>query len=141
MAESSGTMVSADLDLHLVVPEHIAVPLVASLSYSGDDPYAVSMAFHVGTDDPVEWIFARGLLAEGMERPAGEGDVHAWPSPGNDGDTLNIALSSPFGEALFEAPAVAVAAFLRRTYEAVPPGYEGDFVDIEGEIEDLLSTP
>jgi hypothetical protein len=141
MAESSGTTVSADLDLHLVVPEHIAVPLVASLSYCGDDPYAVSMAFHVGTDDPVEWIFARGLLAEGMERPAGEGDVHAWPSPGDDGGTLNIALSSPFGEALFEAPAIEVAAFLRRTYEAVPPGCEGDFVDIEGEIDDLLSTP
>ena len=64
MANGSGTTVSAELDLHLVVPEQIAVPLVASLSYRGDDPYAVSMAFHVGTDDPVEWIFARELLAD-----------------------------------------------------------------------------
>ena len=139
MANSSGTTVSADLDLHLVVPEQIAVPLVASLSYRGDDPYAVSMAFHVGTDDPVEWIFARSLLTEGMERPAGEGDVHAWPTPGRDGGLLNIALSSPFGEALFEAPAVEVAAFLQRTYQAIPAGHEGDFVDIEGEIDDLLT--
>jgi hypothetical protein len=139
MANSSGTTVSAELDLHLVVPQQIAVPLVASLSYRGDDPYAVSMAFHVGTDEPVEWIFARALLAEGMERPAGEGDVHAWPTPGRDGGLLNIALSSPFGEALFEAPAVAIAAFLQRTYEAVPAGHEGDFVDIEGEIDQLLA--
>lgn len=140
MANSSGTTVSAELDLHLVVPEQIAVPLVASLSYRGDDPFAVSMAFHVGADDPVEWIFARGLLAEGMERPAGEGDVHAWPTDSRDGGLLNIALSSPFGEALFEAPAATIAAFLQRTYDAVPPGREGDHVDIEGEIDSLLSA-
>jgi Streptomyces sporulation and cell division protein, SsgA len=140
MTYGSGTTVSAELDLHLVVPEQIAVPLVASLSYCGEDPYAVSMAFHVGTDEPVEWIFARGLLAEGMERPAGEGDVHAWPTPGRDGGLLNIALSSPFGEALFEAPAVAIAAFLQRTYDAVPLGHECDYVDIESEIDDLLSA-
>ena len=51
--------------------------------YSGSDPYAVRMAFHVGTDEPVEWIFARDLLAAGIESRQGEGDVHVWPSPGS----------------------------------------------------------
>ena len=142
----SGTTVSAELGLMLVVPQHATVPLVASLFYSGDDPYAVRMAFHVGTDEPVEWIFARDLLAAGMAEPAGEGDVRAWPSPASaDGDTdadgetvLNIVLSSPFGQAHFEAPMTAMAEFLHRTYDAIPAGHEGDFIDIGGELDSLL---
>ena len=62
---NSSVTVSAELGLSLVVPEHGSVPLVASLYYSADDPYAIRMAFHVGTDEPVEWIFARDLLAVG----------------------------------------------------------------------------
>ncbi len=133
---NGSTTVSAELSLWLVVPEHIAVPLVASLSYRGDDPYAVRMAFHVGTDEPVEWIFARELLA-GQEA-TGEGDVQVWPAPGTQGEILHIALSSPFGQALFETPAAPVAEFVRRTYRLVPAGREGEFVDVESELEDLL---
>jgi Streptomyces sporulation and cell division protein, SsgA. len=68
------------LGLKLVVPQQTIVPLVASLYYSGSDPYAVRMAFHVGTDEPVEWIFARDLLAAGIESRHGDGDVQVWPS-------------------------------------------------------------
>jgi hypothetical protein len=45
---NTGATVSAELGLSLVVPEHGAVPLVASLAYSVGDPYAIRMAFHVG---------------------------------------------------------------------------------------------
>ncbi len=79
MMNSSAT-VSTELGLSLVVPEHGAVPLVASMCYSADDPYAIRMAFHVGADEPVEWIFARELLSAGLRGPAGEGDVQVWPS-------------------------------------------------------------
>jgi hypothetical protein len=121
--------------------------------YSGSDPYAVRMAFHVGTDEPVEWIFARDLLAAGIESRQGEGDVHVWPSPGSYMETsdpdltgspdtgekvLNIELSSPFGQAHFEAPAQAMSAFLRRTYQIVPAGQESSYIDIEAELNDLL---
>src|SRR5947209_19794152 len=82
MNRSSSTTISAELGLRLVVPQQTIVPLVASMFYSGSDPYAVRMAFHVGTDEPVEWIFARDLLAAGIESRQGEGDVHVWPSPG-----------------------------------------------------------
>lgn len=134
----SGTTVSAELGLMLVVPQHATVPLVASLFYSGEDPYAVRMAFHVGTDEPVEWIFARDLLSEGMTAPSGEGDVRVWPSSAESGPTLNLVLSSPFGQAHFEAPIQALADFLRRTYEAIPAGHEGEYFDIGGELDGLL---
>ena len=154
MNRSSSTTISAELGLKLVVPQQTIVPLVASMYYSGSDPYAVRMAFHVGTDEPVEWIFARDLLAAGIESRHGEGDVQVWPSPvsvadagdligaaepqGTPGKVLNIELSSPFGQAHFEAPAEAMSAFLKRTYQIVPAGQESRYIDIETELNDLL---
>jgi hypothetical protein len=159
MNRSSSTTISAELGLRLVVPQQTIVPLVASMYYSGKDPYAVRMAFHVGTDEPVEWIFARDLLAAGIESRQGEGDVQVWPSliscaetddldvigtveteepPGTSGQVLNIELSSPFGQAHFEAPAEAMSAFLARTYQIVPPGQESGYIDIETELNDLF---
>jgi hypothetical protein len=160
MNRSSSTTISAELGLRLVVPQQTIVPLVASMYYSGSDPYAVRMAFHVGTDEPVEWIFARDLLAAGIESRHGDGDVQVWPSPiscaeaddldvigsadasGTDigGTVLNIELSSPFGQAHFEAPAQAMSAFLKRTYQIVPAGKESGFIDIETELNDLLRS-
>jgi hypothetical protein len=137
MMNSSAT-VSAELGLSLVVPDHGAVPLVASLYYSADDPYAIRMAFHVGTDEPVEWIFARDLLAVGLEGPAGEGDVQVWPSDDHGRELLNIALSSPFGEAHFEAPRASTAAFLGKTYEVIAAGKESDFINVDAELDELL---
>jgi hypothetical protein len=137
MMNSSAT-VSAELGLSLVVPEHGAVPLVASLCYSADDPYAIRMAFHVGADEPVEWIFARELLAVGLQGPAGEGDVQVWPSAEHGFEVLNLALSSPFGEAHFEAPHSATAAFLSRTYDMIAVGHEGKFLDVDSELDELL---
>jgi len=156
MNRSSSTTISAELGLKLVVPQQTIVPLVASMYYSGSDPYAVRMAFHVGTDEPVEWIFARDLLAAGIESRQGDGDVQVWPSSTSvaetsgldmigaaesqetQGKVLNIELSSPFGQARFEAPAEAMAAFLQRTYQIVPAGQESRYIDIETELNDLL---
>lgn len=135
---NTSAIVAAELGLRLVVPDHGGVPLTASLYYRGDDPYAIRMAFHVGTDDPVEWIFARDLLAEGLDRVVGDGDVRVWPSTAAHRDVLNLALSSPFGEAHFEAPLTAMTGFLLRTFEVVPAGREGEFIDIDGELNDML---
>ena len=139
---SSNSTVSAELGFRLVVPQQAIVPLVASLYYSGDDPYAIRIAFHVGLDEPVEWIFARDLLALGIESREGLGDVHVWPSAGSEGgapgSVLNIELSSPFGQAHFEAPVKEISDFLRRTYLIVPEGEESAHVDVETELTDLL---
>src|SRR5579859_6504930 len=106
---NSSSTVSAELGLRLVVPQQTIVPLVASLYYSKEDPYAIRIAFHVGLDEPVEWIFARDLLVKGIEGREGMGDVVVWPSTassdGAPGSVLHIELSSPFGQAHFEAPA------------------------------------
>jgi hypothetical protein len=135
---NTGATVSAELGLSLVVPEHGAVPLVASLCYSAGDPYAIRMAFHVGTDDPVEWIFSRDLLSAGLAGSAGEGDVQVWPGQVHGLAVLNIALSSPFGQAHFEAPMISIAEFLNRTYGLIPAGSESDFINIDSELDDLL---
>ncbi|QRN80263.1 MAG: SsgA family sporulation/cell division regulator, partial [Nocardiopsis sp. BM-2018] len=50
---SSDTTATAELGLRLVVPERTAVPLIARLDYSADDPYAIRVAFHTGEDNPV----------------------------------------------------------------------------------------
>src|SRR5712671_4388299 len=84
MRDSSRTAVSADVGLGLVGPEHVIVPLMASLYYRGQDPYAIRIAFHVGAGAPVEWALARDLLAAALEARAGIGDVQAWPSAAPD---------------------------------------------------------
>jgi hypothetical protein len=137
MINSSAT-VSAEVGLSLVVPEHGTVPLVASLYYSAEDPFAIRMSFHVGMDEPVEWIFARDLLADGLEGPAGEGDVQVWPTDAHGAGLLNLALSSPFGEAHFEAPLSDTAAFLERTFQLIAAGQETAYMDMDGELDELL---
>lgn len=139
---NSSSTVSAELGLRLVVPQQTIVPLVASLYYSNEDPYAIRIAFHVGLDEPVEWIFARELLSSGIEGREGLGDVVVWPSAGSadgtGGKVLNIELSSPFGQAHFEAPIKEISDFLKRTYAIVPSGEETDFVNVETELAELL---
>lgn len=134
--------VSADLGVWLIPPEQGIVPLAARLSYSSEDPYALSVAFDVGLDKPVEWTFARDLLAMGIEGRAGLGDVTVWPSARSQraapGSVLHIELSSPYGQAHFEAPAMEIWEFLRRTYQIVPVGRETGHIDVDAELDELL---
>jgi sporulation and cell division protein SsgA len=146
---SNRVAVSAELNFGLVGPENTIVPLMASLHYTCEDPYAVKMAFHVGTDEPVEWVLARDLLAAALLAREGIGDVQAWPTaatggPAEDGTAdwsgiLNIVMTSPFGHAQFEAPSAAVAGFLDRTFQLVPAGQESTFMDFDDELTEFLS--
>jgi hypothetical protein len=134
---------SAELAFRLIVPQQTIVPLVASLYFSSEDPYAIRIAFHVGLDEPVEWIFARELLANGLKGRDGLGDVRVWSAPATGRgamaeQALHIELSSPFGEAHFEASIPDISDFLRRTYRIVPVGEEAGFVDVEAELTNLL---
>lgn len=135
---NSSTTASAEVGLRLVVPDRTIIPLIATLDYSADDPYAIRVAFHVGNDEPVEWIFARELLTVGIVRMVGHGDVRVWPTESNGEQIVNLSLSSPFGRAHFEAPLAPLTDFLDRTYAIVPAGREADFIDIEAELDDLL---
>lgn len=132
----STTSVSTEVALWLVGPGPKAVPLIADLHYTASDPYAIQISFHVGSDEPVEWIFGRELLAVGVEHLVGDGDIRIQPS---SADTLSIALSSPYGTATFEAPLADMVAFMERTYEIVTAGSEPEFIDIDAELDQLMS--
>ena len=149
---SNCSEISAELGLGLVGPERTIVPLTAGLSYSCADPYAVRMAFEVGTDKPVEWILARDLLAAALHGSEGLGDVRAWPSAAScDPDVvaigggaagnaiLNIAMSSPYGQAQFEISAKAIERFLQRSYQVVATGQESSYLNFDDELTELLS--
>jgi hypothetical protein len=128
-------VLTADVEFRLMVPGGGApLGIRTHLCYDPRDPYAVRARFATGTEGSVEWTFARDLLTEGLQRPSGEGDVRVWPAHGD----LNVALSSPSGQALFEAPRDEVAAFLSRTYRAVPVGRESEVVDLDAELALIL---
>jgi hypothetical protein len=130
--------VSAELQVALVVPGATALPVRASMAYDAADPYAVRIAFHTGTGDAVQWTFARQLLTDGVTSPAGQGDVRTWPATSERGPVVCLSLTSPSGSALFEVPVPELVEFLTMTYAAVPTGTEGDHVDVEAELAELL---
>ncbi|GLF93475.1 SsgA family sporulation/cell division regulator [Streptomyces yaizuensis] len=133
------SVVERELELKLVLSPERSIPVPARLVYRTDDPFAVHITFHIGSASPVTWTFARELLVEGVFRPCGQGDVRIWPSKVDSRSVVLMALTSPDGEALLEAPSVAVSAWLERTLRVVPPGSERDRLDVEGELAELLS--
>ena len=131
------TVVERELELRLVLSPERSIPVPAKLAYRGDDPYAVHITFHVNSDRPVHWTFARELLVEGVFRPCGHGDVRVWPTKVSGRSVVLMALSSPDGDALLEAPAAAVSAWLERTLRLVPPGAEFDMLGIDDGLAQL----
>lgn len=136
------TAIERELEMHLVLSPERNLPVPARLTYRSDDPYAVHIAFHVGSEVPVQWTFARELLVEGIFRPCGQGDVRVWPTKIDERGIICIALSSPDGDALLEAPSTAVSAWLEKTLRAVAPGTEHEVLCIDEALRDLLTpTP
>lgn len=133
------TVVARELELKLVLSPERSIPVPARLTYRADDPYAVRVAFHVGSDRPVHWTFARELLVEGVFRPCGTGDVRVWPSTNDGAGVILMALSSPDGDALLEAPSTAVSAWLERTLLVVPPGTESAALGMDEALAQLLA--
>ncbi|MFJ6939464.1 SsgA family sporulation/cell division regulator [Streptomyces sp. NPDC101132] len=136
------TVVERELELKLVLSPERSIPVPARLTYRADDPYAVHITFHVGSSAPVNWTFARELLVEGVFRPCGHGDVRIWPTKVDAHSVICVALSSPDGDALLEAPATSVSAWLERTLRAVPPGTESERLGLDDALAELLTpTP
>ncbi|MEV8424050.1 SsgA family sporulation/cell division regulator [Streptomyces niveus] len=133
------TVVERELELNLVLSPERSIPVPARLTYRTDDPYAVHISFHISSDTPVNWTFARELLVEGVFRPCGHGDVRIWPTKVDGRSVLCVALSSPDGDALLEANSAAVSAWLERTLRLVPPGAETDRLGIDDGLARLLA--
>ncbi|MEU3343501.1 SsgA family sporulation/cell division regulator [Streptomyces sp. NPDC006700] len=133
------TVVERELELRMILSPEYDVPVPARLAYRTDDPYAVHIVFHIDSEHPVHWTFARDLLVEGVFRSCGDGDVRVWPSKALGRSVVLLALSAPDGEALLEVPAAQVAAWLERTLRLVPPGSEGGQLGIDDELAGLLA--
>ncbi|WP_329019571.1 SsgA family sporulation/cell division regulator [Streptomyces sp. NBC_00690] len=133
------SMVERELELKLVLSPERSILVPALLTYRSDDPFAVHVTFHIGSENPVKWTFARELLVEGVFRPCGQGDVRIWPTKVDSRNVVLIALSSPDGDALLEASAAIVCAWVERTLRLVPPGTESGQLGIDTALADLLA--
>jgi hypothetical protein len=109
------------------------IPLNARFRYSQNDPYAVSVLFLV--DKPVEWVFGRELLLNGVYEPAGDGDVKTWPTLHGDGEAYTaFSVSSPQEDfiGVYMAPTRDMVLFLDQTLDLVPQGFESQFYEGDG---------
>ncbi|MBG7702623.1 MULTISPECIES: SsgA family sporulation/cell division regulator [Streptomyces] len=122
----------------------VTVPVTLSFHYAADEPYAVRMVVDSGVTPPVEWVFARDLLAEGLSRPAGLGDVQTWPAPRRPQQmragrgALCIRISSPTGTTIVSAPATALRRFLDRAYGSVAAGTESGMLRLDESLAGLM---
>ncbi|WAL71979.1 SsgA family sporulation/cell division regulator [Kitasatospora sp. YST-16] len=101
------------------------------------DPYADLPAEpSPGPADGVEWVFARQLLAAGLDLPSGEGDVHVRPALGT---RTVVELRSPEGVALLQFDRADLRRFLWHSYLAVPEGRELSHLDCDRALAELLA--
>src|SRR3954451_18738859 len=126
-----------DVDLRLVAPGDEGLRLTATLRYRPVDPYAVEATFRAG-DEAISWVLGRDLLSDGLQSECGDGDVRVWPTVEDQRAVVMLQLTSPDGSALLAADAAGLEAFLSRTYDAVPLGYESEHLDVDRVITQLL---
>ncbi|MFG1667767.1 SsgA family sporulation/cell division regulator [Streptomyces sp. Y7] len=126
------------LDTKLLLTSGGRITVRTRLVYDTRNPFAVSLVFHADTDSPTLWVMARDLLAQGLRRPNGQGDVRVWPTGSGLDAELNLVLASPHGTARLTAPHQAVARWLEHTYRLVPAGRESGHFDLENELRRLL---
>jgi hypothetical protein len=110
----------------------------AELRYDPNDPLAVTLAIGTECDSPVIWVFARDLLAEGVNSAAGVGDITVEPaSEEAPHDVVRITLATDC-LATMTADRDKVVEFLVASFTAVPSGCEMDQIDFDAEISALF---
>ncbi|MFI6150849.1 SsgA family sporulation/cell division regulator [Streptomyces sp. NPDC051109] len=118
-----------------------ALPLLARFVYSADHPYAVQADFFDGQTSLASWQFDRQMLAEGLRRPVGEGDVTFGPHEEVGGREFRIGLRNhadgAAGRAVLFADGGMVKEFLDRTYAVVGEGEE--FLDLDKLLDEFLA--
>ncbi|MFB6805229.1 SsgA family sporulation/cell division regulator [Streptomyces sp. NPDC056387] len=117
------------------------VPLLAHFLYGSEDPYAVQATFFDGPAVLARWHFDRQMLAEGLHRSVGEGDVSFCPHEAGGVDELRVTLRGLAGErrgdAVVFVEARALADFLDETYTVTGAGEE--FLDVDTLLDELLA--
>ncbi|MCW5250231.1 MULTISPECIES: SsgA family sporulation/cell division regulator [unclassified Streptomyces] len=115
-------------------------PLLAHLLYDPADPFALTVTFTHEGRVLARWALDRRMVAEGLTREVGVGDVRLRPWARGMWEELRMEFLGdvrPDGErhrAVVFVWAVPLAAFLRETRKAVPEGTE------EIRIDDVLAA-
>lgn len=115
-------------------------PVLSRLSYVGNEPFAVNIAFRTDRGQWIEWTFARDLLVTGMSQPAGIGDVRVRPDLATEENILVLEIESPDGYALVELEREDLERFIDATAEIVPFGLESERFDIDAFIDEITNV-
>ncbi|MFB7862945.1 MULTISPECIES: SsgA family sporulation/cell division regulator [unclassified Streptomyces] len=132
------TVIEQAVQARLVASAPRIESVAATLRYDREDPYAVSMAFPPpATLEGVEvsWAFARDLLVQGVEGPAGVGDVRVRPY---GYDRTVVEFHAPEGVAMVHIRTSELRSFLERSQHLVPRGLEHEYVDWDHDLAQLL---
>lgn len=136
MDQHLGT-VTHTVTAHLSIPKFMPVPLSAELHYDMADPYAIRLSLGAPMKRPVDWVFARELVSEGLHRQTGSGDVLVIPLHLGHLHFLRVVLRNLGGTAVVDISVPEVAAFLESTFEMVPEGAEFLHLNIDDTISEL----
>ena len=110
-----------------------------TLHYGVADPFAVSATFHSNAGD-VTWVFGRELLVDGLEGPAGSGDIVIEPIVYGTIRRVRLQLASPSGEAVMLSPRLALEEFVSATEALLPSGQEWMYLNFDAGLEELLGN-
>ncbi|MET8676654.1 SsgA family sporulation/cell division regulator [Streptomyces sp. NPDC004647] len=122
----------------LITAEAQVLDVPAVLRYRRDDPLAIRICFPPRASlagSHVTWVFARDLLAAGLESPTGEGDVHVRPF---GADVTVMEFHAAVGTAMVRIKTADLRRFLQRSYLVVPAGSEHLQLDLDGDLAALL---
>jgi hypothetical protein len=139
MSQDAPATVSRPLEGRLLLSDRTSISFAARLHYDVKDPYAVTITFLFEDESEVEWVFGRELLADGLNRQVGEGDVMLRPTGEDCSPEVELVLSTPGSHVRLALPADSLAAFVRASHAVVPPGAETQHLDIDTAISEILS--
>ncbi|MGW7070872.1 SsgA family sporulation/cell division regulator [Streptomyces sp. NPDC054855] len=125
------TSVKCTVAAQLGTQRNTSMPVPAELHYDLTDPCAVRLSLGAPLTSPVDWVFARELLAQGLHLSAGIGDVLVTPLGPHRARRVRITLRSATGSALVDIDAAEVDAFLQQSFALVPPGAESAHIDLD----------
>ncbi|MET9621582.1 MULTISPECIES: SsgA family sporulation/cell division regulator [unclassified Streptomyces] len=132
------TVIEQAVQARLVASAPRMETVPATLRYDRGDPYAVSMAFPPpATLEGVEvsWAFSRELLAQGVDGPAGVGDVRVRPY---GYDRTVVEFHATEGVAVVHIRTEELRRFLERSQHLVPAGREHHYLDWDQDLAQLL---
>ncbi|MFR9799410.1 SsgA family sporulation/cell division regulator [Streptomyces sp. MS06] len=135
------TVIEQLVEARLVAAAPRVPTISATLQYDPRDPFAVRITFPApATLEGVEvcWTFARELLAAGLERTEGQGDVRVRPY--GFGRTV-LEFHAPEGAAVVHLHSTDVRSFLDAAESLVPTGLEYLRLDIDRGLAELMRDP